>query len=474
MVLYSGDHKLGIIHFIGIGGIGISGIAEVFYNLGYIVQGSDINFNNNTKRLSSFGIKIFIGHDANNINDADYVVISSAVSQDNIELIEASKRKIPILKRYEILAELMKSKYSIGIGGSHGKTTTTSLIGHLFESLDLKPTVIVGGILSNKNTNAYVGSGKYLVAEADESDGTFIEIFSTVAVVTNIDKEHVSFYKNFENLKAAFKKFITKIPFYGFSVVCYDDPVVKELVDEIKNRKIIKYGIKANDLNVKAVNIKHEGLSSSFDIEVNFPWNNKLFRVNNFKINIPGLHNILNSLAAISIAIEKDFEIDLTKKSLESFKGVNRRFTKLGEYNGAIIIDDYAHHPEEIKATLNAAKLFADSTDNKIVGIFQPHRYSRSVELFDEFITCFSDASKIFISEIYAAGEQDNLGIDNLQIIKAINLHKVDDSFASSFLYSKEKLIELLDNNTKPGDIVIFMGAGSITNWAYSLFEKLS
>jgi UDP-N-acetylmuramate--alanine ligase len=472
MVLYSSSDTLGVVHFIGIGGIGMSGIAEILYHLGYRVQGSDIRNNNNIERLRDFGIKIFIGHNENNIDSADYIVISSAVSEDNVEIIEAHRRKIRILKRSEMLAELTRFKYSIAVSGSHGKTTTTSMIGHMFEYLNLNPTLITGGILNSKDTNAYLGSSNYLIVEADESDGTFIEILSNIAVVTNIDKEHLSYYKNFANLKDAFKKFITKIPFYGFAVVCYDDPIVKELVDQIENRRIIKYGIDSNDLNIMAFNIKSTELSSSFDVEVNFPWSKKFFTIKDIQISIPGTHNILNSLAAISIGIEKNFELNHLKKSLSKFEGVNRRFTKLGEYKEALIIDDYAHHPKEIQATLQTAKLFANSRNGRIIAIFQPHRYSRLFDLFEEFSNCFEGASKIFISNIYEAGESNIYNIDHISLVNSINLLNHQSDFACPFTYSEKELCNILDSEIKPGDIVVFMGAGSITNWSKLLFTK--
>jgi UDP-N-acetylmuramate--alanine ligase len=471
MVLYSGEHKLGTIHFVGIGGIGISSIAEILYNLGHSIQGSDIKENSNTQKFDQLGIKIFIGHSENNIDNADYLVISSAISDSNIEVIEAHKRKIPVLKRSEMLAELTRFKYSIGISGSHGKTTTTSMIAHIFEYANLDPTVIAGGILNNKNTNAYVGSGKYLVVEADESDGTFTEIFSNIAVVTNVDKEHLAYYKNFENLKNAFKKFITNIPFYGFSVVCYDDPIVKEIVDQIENRRIIKYGINSDDLHVRAFNINATELFSCFDIEVKVPWSQKLFFIKDVVVGVPGIHNVLNSLAAISIAIEKNFHHDFIKNGLSKFQGVNRRFTRLGKYKDVLIIDDYAHHPKEVEATLRTAKLFSDSTGGRIIAVFQPHRYSRLFELFDEFSCCFGDASNIFVSDIYEAGESNIYNISNISLVDAINNHN-GSNIAYPFSYSKDELIKILDSYTRPGDIVVFMGAGNITNWPRSIALK--
>ncbi len=473
MVLYSGEYKLGLIHFIGIGGIGISGLAEILYHLGYDVQGSDIKANSNTDRLSSFGIKIYISHQSTNIDNVDYVVVSSAISDDNVEIKEARTRNIPVLKRSEMLAELMRFKYSIGISGSHGKTTTTSMIGHLFEYFNLKPTVITGGIVTNKNTNAYVGSGNYLIAETDESDGTFTEVLSNIAVITNIDREHLSFYKNFENLKDAFRTFIKKVPFYGFAVACYDNLVVKEIVDQIKNKKIIKYGIDAEDLNIRAYNIQTTESFSIFDVEVNLPWSNKFFIIKNIKISILGLHNVLNSLAAISIAVEKNFDVELIRDSLSNFPGVRRRFTNLGKYKDRIIIDDYAHHPEEIKATLKCAKLLANAKNTNIVGIFQPHRYSRLFDLFAEFTESFEDASKIFISDVYEAGEENIYNVNHIKLVDSVNIYKKKKDFAHSFSYSKEKLSQILDVHTKPGDIIVFMGAGNITNWTYSIVESV-
>ena len=470
MVLYSGEHKLGIIHFIGIGGIGISGIAEILHNLGYSIQGSDLHSNCNTERLKKFGISIAIGHSKENVGAAKYVVISSAITDKNVEVIEAQKLKIPILKRAEMLAELMRFKYSIAVSGSHGKTTATAMIGHLFEYYRKEPTLINGGIVHNRNTNAYIGSSQYLIAEADESDGTFTEIPLNIAVITNIDREHLGFYKNFDNLKNAFKNFIKKVPFYGFAVVCGDDPEARQIISQIENRQIITYGIDGDNLNVKAVNIVLENFSSHFDLEVNIIHMERLV-IKNINLGAPGEHNILNSLAAFAIAVQLCFDHDLLPYALKNYSGVNRRFTQLGEYNGALVIDDYAHHPKEIKATLKAARLVANERGGSLIAIFQPHRYSRTQELMEDFFTSFRDADKIFISDIFSAGEDDIYSVNSSDIVRGVR----DCSTATiiaSFSYSKESLDKLLKEYTQDTDLVIFMGAGDITQWANNLFDS--
>ncbi len=466
---------LDTIHFVGIGGIGMSGIAKILHNLGYKVQGSDIAENYNTKMLEESGIKIYIGHHPQNISNVSYVVVSTAINKNNPEVEEALRRRIPIIRRAEMLAELMRLKCSVAISGSHGKTTTTSLVACLFEAAGLCPTVINGGIINNRFTNAYIGSGNYLIAEADESDATFIHIPSTIAVITNIDPEHLDFYKDFNSLITAFESFITNLPFYGFAVACIDHPVVRTLVAKILDRKILTYGIDSQDANVQAFNLNFGITSSTFDIKINLPNINGTTTIEKITLPTPGRHNVLNALAAVCVAVELDFGIKIIKNGFKNFEGVKRRFTKAVEYNGASVIDDYAHHPEEIRATLATAKNIANQQNGKVIAIFQPHRYSRVQYLFNDFLTCFNDANQLYITDIYAAGEQVIEGINSQNLVD-----KIKDTGSHShiaFLSSHEEIPKIIMDHAKAGDIIVMMGAGNISSWANNLaqqFEKIN
>lgn len=459
-----------IIHFIGIGGTGMSGIAEILHNLGYKVQGSDLEENYNTKRLESYGIKIFCGHHPRNVTNTSYVVVSTAISKNNVEIISALAQKIPVIRRSEMLAELMRLKCSIAVSGSHGKTTTTSLVACLFEGAGLNPTVINGGIINHKSTNAYVGAGDYLIAEADESDATFINIPSTIGVITNIDPEHLDYYKNFETLINAFRNFIINLPFYGFAVCCIDHEVVRLLIQNITERKIITYGIESEDAHIQAFNIHTNIDSSTFDVKIKLPNVTGVTVIEQITISTPGRHNILNSLAAIAIGAELDFGIKVIKNSFSNFKGVKRRFTKIFEYNNASIIDDYAHHPKEIEATLATAKNIANKQNGKVIAIFQPHRYSRVQNLFDDFMRSFKDSDMLYIADIYAAGEEPIRGItsENLvtQIVKNNHHNK------ANYINSPEKFVDIIKEHANSGDLIIMMGAGNISKFANNLPQK--
>lgn len=470
---YSDLNKLSsIIHFVGIGGIGMSGIAEVMHNLGYTIHGSDLSENQNTERLKKLGILVLQGHKAENIDSAEYVVISTAVQEDNPEVVEAKRRNIPIIKRAEMLAELLRFKTAICISGSHGKTTTTSLTASIFEEAGLSPTVINGGIINHKATNAYLGKGQYVIAEADESDGTFIKIPSTVAVITNINPEHLNYYGTFENLISAFRQFITHVPFYGFAVVCIDHPTVRDLVSTITERRIITYGIESDDAHIRAYNIRTSAFSSIYDVSIKLPQHDGAITIENITLSTPGVHNVLNSLAAIAIAAQMDFGPQIIRNALKNFKGVKRRFTRIGEYNGAYIVDDYAHHPEEVKATLNTARSVVESNKKgKIVAIFQPHRYSRFHHLFDQFIHCFKEADILYVSEVFAAGEEKIEGYTNCALVKAIKKEYPDRH--SEILEHHDQLEELVKIHANDGDIILMMGAGNITYWAADLTKKL-
>ena len=461
-----------IIHFVGIGGIGMSGIAEVMHNTGYVICGSDLSDNANTQRLKNLGIKISIGHKAENVVGAEYVVISTAVKDDNPEVVEAKKRNIPIIRRSEMLAELLRFKTSICISGSHGKTTTTSMTACIFEAAGLEPTVINGGIINNKSTNAYLGSGEYVVAEADESDGTFIKIPSTVAVITNIDPEHLNYYGTFENLISAFRQFIVNIPFYGFAVACVDHKTVRELISTITERKIITYGIESEDAHIRAYNIRPSAFSSTYDVEINLPHTDGSMIIENITLSTPGVHNVLNSLSSIAIAVQMDFGAQVIRKALKNFEGVKRRFTRVGQYNGAHIVDDYAHHPEEVKATLNTARSVVKSNGKgKIVAIFQPHRYTRLHDLFEQFTHCFNEADVLYIADVYAAGEDKIEGYCHTSLVEATK--KAHPEFDVNVLSSPDQLEQIVKDSAKDGDIILMMGAGSITYWAADLAKKL-
>lgn len=458
-----------IIHFVGIGGIGISGIAEIMNGMGYHVQGSDMLVNGNTERLASLGIKVFQGHRAENVQNVDYVVISTAVKSTNPEVIEAIKNHIPVISRSQMLAELMRFKTSIAVSGSHGKTTTTSLVASIFEYANLEPTVINGGIINNKATNAYLGNSQYLIVEADESDATFVKVPSTIAVITNIDKEHMDYYKNFDNLLDAFRSFISNLPFYGFAVCCIDHPVVRGLVSDITSRKVITYGIDSKDANITAFNIRSTISSSTYDVKITLPNSNGSIVIENITLPTPGRHNILNSLAAIAIAAELDFGVKVIKDGFKYFQGVKRRFTNVGNYKGVQIIDDYAHHPEEIKATIDTARTVLKDTDGKLIVVFQPHRYSRLENLFDDFAKSFEKADAIYIIDVYSAGEEAIDGINASSLVQKVSSYGKE----SFFLDDIEKLPQLLLPYIKSGDLVLMMGAGSITNHAAMLETKL-
>jgi UDP-N-acetylmuramate--alanine ligase len=460
--------SMGVIHFIGIGGIGMSGIAEILHNLGYKIQGSDNTSNQNTERLKNLGLKIFQGHDPKNIDGAGVVVISTAVKNTNPEVIEARSKHIPIVKRSEMLAELMRLKVSIAITGTHGKTTTTSLVAAIFEAANQKPTVINGGILNVQNTNAYLGEGKFLVAEADESDATFIKIPSTAGIITNIDPEHLDFYGSYDNLKAAFRTFIENLPFYGFAVVCIDNEEVRNLITSITDRKILTYSIDNKEADIYATNIRNTDKGYMYDIVTSAKLNKN---TKDFLLPMSGIHNVQNSLAAIATAIQFNLEIDDIKKGLASFGGVKRRFTRVKEVEDVLFVDDYAHHPTEVKATLQTAREVAERRNGKVIAIFQPHRYTRVRDLFSEFSHAFEGADEIYIADIYSAGEDPIDGISSTVLVESIK--QVTDNKVH-FLHKFEQLADILAKIANRKDLVLFMGAGNITYWAYDMPDLYS
>lgn len=459
---------LGIIHFIGIGGIGMSGIAEILYNLGYAVQGSDMAESANVLRLRNLGIEVIIGHAEINLGDAAVVVISSAVKAGNPELDVARKRLMPVVRRAEMLGELMRLKWSIAVGGTHGKTTTTSLIAALLEMAKMDPTVINGGIINSWGTNARLGSGDWMVAEADESDGTFVKLPSTIAVVTNIDNEHMDHYGTFNNLRDAFVAFIEQIPFYGFAALCIDDAEVQALIPKVSDRRIITYGV-SPQADIRIINVEAKRDGSSFDIMVKDRKSNEKSLIEKLYLPMVGDHNILNSAAAISIALELGLGEDIIRHGLANFCGVNRRFTKTGVVDGVTIIDDYGHHPVEIEAVLAAARTM--TPDGQIMAVVQPHRYSRLQDLFEEFCTCFNNADIVLIADIYAAGEHMIEGITQDSLIEGLRSH------GHRMVIPLREFVDLaahVNTHMSSGDVVICLGAGNITTYANSLPSDLA
>lgn len=456
------------IHFIGIGGIGMSAIAIVMHELGYNIRGSDRNKNSNTDRLQSLGINILHGQRAENIIGVDLVVISSAVGPDNPEYAAAALANIPIVSRAEILAAIMQSKVNIAVAGTHGKTTTTSLIACMLEACNIYPSVINGGIITNKSTNAYVGNSDYCIVEADESDGTFTKLPSSIGVITNIDSEHLEFYRSFDNVLIAFNQFIARLPFYGFAVMCIDHPIVKDLATNITNTKVITYGIESKDAHVRAVNIRIKAEQSIYDVEVNLP--HQRMKITNVILPVPGVHNVLNSLAAISIAIELNCASNISE-GFRSFKGVARRFTITGEYNKVTIIDDYAHHPTEIAATIKTAQSIVREHKGKVIVVLQPHRYSRLKHLYQEFVQCLQLADQLYISSIYAAGEQQTYNLSHTDLVEAIK--KCNPYMNVAPLDNLDNLAPIIKTVAKPHDIVLMMGAGDITQYAAKLPQQL-
>ncbi len=446
------------IHFVGIGGIGMSGIAEVLNNLGYNIQGSDLRRSSVTDRLEKLGVKVFIGHNEENVRNAEIVVVSSAVNNKNPEVKSALSRGIPVIKRAEMLSELMRMKYGIAIAGTHGKTTTTSMVGTILNNAKFDPTIVIGGKLDSLGSNAKLGKGEFLVAEADESDGSFLLLNPTIAVITNIDPEHLDHYKNgIEEIKETFLQFVNKIPFYGVAVVCLDHHNVQEILPGIKKR-VLTYGL-VSQCDVKAEDIKQDGFLSEFTVLIE----NKV--MGKVSINMPGMHNVYNALAAITVAWELDIPFNVIQESLNKFGGVNRRFYVKGKIGETIVIDDYAHHPVEIKATLEAAKGF----NKKIIGIFQPHRYSRTKELLEQFATAFYNADKLIVTDIYAASEEPIEGVDAKKVYERIKEygHK-DVHYISGFENIAAFLLNSVDDS-----IVITLGAGDVWKVGEMLLHKM-
>ncbi|SFK63600.1 UDP-N-acetylmuramate--L-alanine ligase [Methylorubrum salsuginis] len=459
--------KLGPIHFIGIGGIGMSGIAEVMANLGYTVQGSDANDNANVRRLAEKGIRTFVGHRAENVENAALVVVSTAIRRDNPELVEARERRLPVVRRAEMLAELMRFKSCVAVAGTHGKTTTTSLVATLLDAGNLDPTVINGGIINAYGTNARMGAGDWMVVEADESDGTFLKLPADVAIVTNIDPEHLDHFGSFDAIKDAFRRFIDNIPFYGFAVMCIDHPIVQDLVGHIEDRRIITYG-ENPQADVRLLDIDLKGGQSRFRVMIRDRRPGFRLEMQDLVLPMPGKHNALNATAALAVAHELGVSEDAIRKALSGFGGVKRRFTRTGEWNGATIFDDYGHHPVEIAAVLRAARA---STDGNVVAVVQPHRYTRLQSLFEDFCTCFNDADTVIVAPVYAAGEAPIEGFDRDSLVAGLKSRGHRDALA---LNAPEELAGLVAGRAQAGDYVVCLGAGTITQWAYALPGELA
>ena len=458
---------IGPVHFIGIGGIGMSGIAEVMLNIGYVVQGSDQADSANVKRLRDKGVAIAIGHAAGNIGAARVVVVSSAVKHDNPELVAARAQRLPVVRRAEMLAELMRLKSCVAIAGTHGKTTTTSMVATLLDAGGFDPTVINGGIINAYGTNARLGAGEWMVVEADESDGTFVKLPADIAVVTNIDAEHLDHFKSFEAIEQAFCAFIENVPFYGFSVLCADHPVVQKLIGRIEDRRIISYG-ENPQADVRLVDVSHAGGTSLFTVSVRERAGDAAREIKNIALPMPGQHNALNATAAIAVAHELGVADEVIKTALANFAGVRRRFTRTGTWNGVTIVDDYGHHPVEIAAVLRAAR---ESTKDKVIAVVQPHRYTRLAALFDQFCTCFNDADAVIVANVYPAGEAPMEGVDRDALVQGLRTHGHRHVVA---LDGPEKLAPLVAGMAQSGDYVVCLGAGSITQWAYALPAELA
>ena len=459
------DAKIGKIFFIGIGGIGMSGIAEVLANQGFKVEGSDISENPNIVRLRKLGIEINIGHSIDNIKNVAIVVISSAIERNNIELIEARKKRIPIVKRAEMLAELMRFKKTIAVAGTHGKTTTTSLMATILEKAYYDPTVINGGVINSYNSNAKLGRSDWMVVEADESDGSFLKLPATYVIVTNIDAEHIDFYKSFKELKNAFKTFINNIPFYGTAIICIDNPTIQSTISETEDKKIITYGL-SPQADFRATNIVFKDSKTFFTLEISPKKDSSAKKIENMVSNIPGIHNVQNILAVCSMSVVLGIDLEVIKLALSSFQGVNRRFSLIKNYRGVKIFDDYGHHPIEIKATLSASR---EITKNKVVAIVQPHRYTRLKLLFEDFTSAFNDADTVFITEIYSAGESNNFGLTNGSLISAL----MSAGHKDVREYNDLELKTLIEKKLNVGDIVVFLGAGDISSKARVFVDKI-
>src|SRR5881394_2349806 len=457
---------IGPIHFVGIGGIGMSGIAEVLINLGYTVQGSDASDSANVKRLREAGAAVALGHAAENLGFAEVVVVSTAIKRDNPELVAARARRLPVVRRAEMLAELMRLKRCVAIAGTHGKTTTTSMVATLLDAGGFDPNVINGGIINAYGTNARLGAGDWMVVEADESDGTFLKLPADVAIVTNVDAEHLDHFKTFAAVQDAFLAFIDNVPFYGFAVMCTDHPIVQRLVGRVEDRRIITYG-ENPQADVRLTNLSNTGGHQTFTVLFRDRNGETVHTIKDLTLPMPGRHNALNATSAVAVAHELKISAAAIRSALAGFGGVKRRFTRAGEWNGVTIIDDYGHHPVEIAAVLKAAR---DSTNGKIIAVVQPHRFTRLQSLFEEFCTCFNDADAVVVAEVYPAGETPIEGITRDHFVLGLRAHGHREVIP---LQKSADLAGLVRDIAGRGDFVVCLGAGNITQWAYALPGEL-
>jgi UDP-N-acetylmuramate--alanine ligase len=455
--------QLGMIHFVGIGGIGMSGIAEVLLNHGYQVQGSDLKTSKITDRLADLGAEVFVGQRAENLTNAEVVVISSAIKPGNAELDAARAAGLPVVRRAEMLAELMRLKSNIAVAGTHGKTTTTTMVATLLDAGGLDPTVINGGIIHAYGSNARMGQGEWMVVEADESDGTFNRLPATIAIVTNIDPEHMEHWGDFDTLRQGFLDFVSNIPFYGLAVCCTDHPEVQALVGKITDRRVITFGFNVQ-ADVRAVNLRYKAGIAYFDIALQAE--GKI--IEGCSLPMPGDHNVSNALAAVAVARHLGMKAAQIREALANFKGVNRRFTKVGEVGGVTIIDDYGHHPVEIAAVLKAAR---QSTDGRVIAVHQPHRYSRLHTLFEDFCGCFNDADVVAIAEVFSAGEDPIEGASRDDLVEGLIRHGHRHANA---IQTEDDLERLVREQAGPGDMVVCLGAGTISTWANGLPARLA
>jgi UDP-N-acetylmuramate--alanine ligase len=459
--------SIGTIHFVGIGGIGMSGIAEVLHTLGYSVQGSDIADSANVRRLRAAGIPIAIGHDPANLADAQVVVVSSAVKRDNPEIAAARARFVPVVRRAEMLAELMRLKWSVAIGGTHGKTTTTSLIAAVLEAARLDPTVINGGIVNAYGTNTRLGAGEWMVVEADESDGSFLRLPAVIAVVTNMDPEHLDHWGTPEAMIAGYDQFVANIPFYGFAVLCIDHPEVQQMIPRLSDRRIITYGF-SPQADVRAERVVADRLGATFEVVLTDRTRNLSRKAGPFRLPMLGHHNVQNALAAVAVGSEMMIDDDTLRSAFAAFRGVKRRFTKTGEAGGIAVIDDYGHHPVEIAAVLKAARQ-AGARD--VVAVVQPHRYTRLHSLFNEFCACMNDAGTVIVADVYPAGETPIPGVTRDALVEGLRARGHRSVVP---LPSPDLLAEMIVAIAKPGDFVVCLGAGNITQWAAALPAELT
>jgi len=459
---------IGLIHFVGIGGIGMSGIAEVLHSLGYKVQGSDLSESANTRRLQDLGIRVAVGHRAENVGSATVVVVSSAVKKGNPEVLAARARFVPVVRRAEMLGELMRLKWAIAVGGTHGKTTTTSLVAAMLDAGALDPTVINGGIINAYGTNARLGAGEWMVVESDESDGSFLRLPATIAVVTNIDPEHLDHYGTFDALRDAFVRFVENIPFYGFAVLCSDHPEVQALIPRVSDRRILTYGLGTN-ADVRAVNLRLDRGGADFDVAIENRVTNQSRMIERLRLPMFGQHNVQNALAAIIVAQEMGLPDETIRRALAGFGGVKRRFTRTGEAHGITVIDDYGHHPVEIAAVLRAARQAYGGT-GRVIAVVQPHRFTRLAALKAEFAACFGDADTVIVADVYAAGESPIEGVNRDMLVALAGRAGHRDVLP---LGAPADLPGMIWQMARPGDVVVCLGAGNITAWAHALPGQL-